>query len=357
LIIGLAAVFGRNHGIYGLIGSLCVFLYLFFKSNDYNEFLKSLFFWGMGIIVGYMPLILMSLFISGFGKALLNSILFLFELKATNIPLPVPWPWLVSFHNQSIVNAIRGILIGVYFICIITFGIVGLICLGYRLYKKRDTSPLLVAAICLSLPYAHYAYSRADINHLAHGVYPFLIGAFAFFYTRKEKIKWIFAFLLSCSSVFIMSQYHPGVHYYKSKDKFTEIDISGSKLKIVKSVNNDIELVKMLIKNFAPENQSFIATPYWPGIYAIFNRKSPMWEIYAILPRSAVFEKEEIDRIKSVDPGFILIIDFPANGRDEMRFKNTHPLIYSYVVENYTPISGLTDKLSYHIFQRSIIKK
>src|SRR5690606_22424156 len=77
------------------------------------------------------------------------------------------------------------------------------------------------------------------------------------------------------------------------------------------------------------------AAPFWPGAYALLERKSPMWAVYALWPRDAAFQKREIDRIKASQPAFALIFDIPLDGRDELRFANTHPIIYQYIVDNF----------------------
>ena len=60
-----------------------------------------------------------------------------------------------------------------------------------------------------------------------------------------------------------------------------------------------------------------------------------MWEIYALFPRSEGFQQMEIERIKAANPGFVLIFDFPLDGREALRFRNTHPLIHQYILDNF----------------------
>ncbi|MDX2477975.1 MAG: hypothetical protein QNL05_11500, partial [Gammaproteobacteria bacterium] len=96
-------------------------------------------------------------------------------------------------------------------------------------------------------------------------------------------------------------------------------------------------------------NKSFVVTPFWPGAYTLLQRKSPVWEIYALFPRSQPFENAEIERIKAAKPGFILIYDRSLDGRDELRFRNTHPLTYQYILDNFNMLSD-TPKPAYQIY-------
>ena len=39
------------------------------------------------------------------------------------------------------------------------------------------------------------------------------------------------------------------------------------------------------------------------------------------------------------NPGFVLVFDIPVDGRDELRFRNTHPLIHQYIMDNFERLS------------------
>jgi hypothetical protein len=116
------------------------------------------------------------------------------------------------------------------------------------------------------------------------------------------------------------------------------IEISGSNMLLRPDTASDVRLLRKLANQYARDGQSFIATPYWPGAYALLERKSPMWDIYALYPRSQSFEQAEIERIKVADPGFALVFDFPMDGRDDLRFKNTHPLTHQYILDHFDKI-------------------
>jgi hypothetical protein len=47
----------------------------------------------------------------------------------------------------------------------------------------------MVSCALLSLPYAHFAFSRPDIGHLAQGIFPLLIGCFVAIRDLRAALK------------------------------------------------------------------------------------------------------------------------------------------------------------------------
>ena len=122
ICVGVVAVFGRNHGMYGAAASLGVMAWLSIRRKDGPGFIEGFALWASGVSVGFMPVLIMALTIPGFAMAFWESILFLFEARATNLPLPIPWPWRVAFGSASIIEAIQGVLVGLFFIGAVVFG-------------------------------------------------------------------------------------------------------------------------------------------------------------------------------------------------------------------------------------------
>jgi hypothetical protein len=142
---------------------------------------------------------------------------------------------------------------------------------------------------------------------------------------------------------------HPGWQCRASQ--CVDADVAGSKLKIDPGTASDLAMLSKLAEQFAPGDRSFIAAPFWPGAYAALTRKSPMWEIYALFPRSEAFERAELERIKAADPGFAVILDFPLDGRDALRFRDTHPMIDRYVRNHFEQLNGYTQNPAYHLYR------
>lgn len=332
VVVGLVAVFGRNHGVYGVAGSLAAFAWLGVSRSDNTGLRQGMLAWAAGVAAGYLPVLLMIALVPGFGSAFWN---FLFERGISNIALPFPWPWRENSASLPTVQVIHNWLVALYFILLPAFGVLAIAWAARRRMQSLTVSPTLLAAAFMALPYAHRAFSRTDIFHLSQSIYPLLLGCLALLAVCRPRIKWTAGLALAVSSVLVMLFMHPGWKCYMGK-QCVEEDIAGDRLEVHWSVARDIRLLRELAREYAPnDGQSFIATPYWPGAYAVLKRKSPMWTIYAPLPHGEDFQQLEINRIKASNPRFAIVLDMPLDGHDELRFSRTNPLIYRYITNNF----------------------
>ncbi|WP_431323472.1 hypothetical protein [Rhizobium sp. YTU87027] len=347
--VGLVAVFGRNHGVYGIVGGLSVILWLSIKSEASTSFVRGVLCWMGGIAVGFLPVVLMMLLVPGFALAFWESIRLLFEQSATNLPLPVPWPWTANFVSAPFEDAMRDLLVGSFFLAVLAFGWLGAIWVVVARLRRKPVPPGLVAAVFLAIPYSHYAFSRADVGHLAQGIFPMLVGCFILFTMLGAKARWFLTTALCAASLWVMSVQHPGWQCTVGA-RCVDITVSGSKLVVDPATARDVALLRHLTDQYAPDGKSFVATPFWPGAYALLERKSPMWEIYALFPRNESFERDEIERIRSASPGFIFVLNLALDGQDALRFRNTHPLTYRYIIDNFEPIPVSTNP-AYEIYK------
>ncbi len=352
VLVGLVAVFGRNHGIYGVAGSVGVIAWISIRNHSAPTFFKGGLLWAAGVVVGFLPVILMALLIPGFAVAFWESIRFLFEQQATNLPLPIPWPWTVGFASATVGDAVRGVLVGLFFVATLTFGGVSIAWVIYCKFREKPVPPALVASAFLSLPYAHYAFSRADVGHLAQGLFPFLIGCLVVFSSVQSKAKWPLAIALCATSFWVMYAFHPGLQCLASKE-CVNVEVSGRNLQVDLGTAKAITLLHQLDNQYSSGERPFVVVPFWPGAYALLERRSPMWEIYPLFPRSAVFEEKEISRIEESRPGFALVFDLALDGRDELRFRNTHPLTYQYIVDKFERVPELSNP-PFEIYQAEV---
>ena len=336
--VGLIAIFGRNHGVYGALASLGTIFWLHGRQPDGPGTVKGLGLWLAGVVIGYAPLLCMLVALPGFAPAFWDSIRLLFEIKGTNLPLPVPWPWETSFGGVPLGQSLRRLFIGLYFLGLPLFGLVSL---GWIFWRRRrgEIAPALVAAAFLSLPYAHYAYSRADVIHLALGLYPACIGCFVALANLGKAWKWPLAALLLATSFWAIHGYHAGWQYLTAED-WVDVTVSGNTLHVDPATAADIALLQTLRDTYAPHGENVYAT--WPGAYAVLGLPAPTWEIYALFPHAPAFEQTEIKRLEAARPSLVFLCEVPSDRHNDVRFQTTHPLLYQYITSHFAVIPETT---------------
>lgn len=344
--VGLAAVFGRNHGVYGLIAWSGAMIYLALMSK-HRASLSELGAGALGVFAGFSPLL--SMFLApGFPGAFLDSIRFLLQSGATNMSLPVPYPWLIAFRQLPWFEALSSALLGIFFLWLIAFPLIGLFGAAWRRIRNTPVRPEFVAALMVSIPYSHYAYSRADVVHMAASISPSIIACFIGLAEARRGMRYLGAVLLCGASVLAVGPAHPGWQCQTTECTITTV--GSDRLLVPHGTANDIALLNRLVREFAPNGRSFVVTPYWPGAYALFDRKSPMWATYALWPRTNDFQNREIERIKAADPGFVLINNLPLDGRAGQRFSETNPLVYKFIAKQFRTVTGYGLPDGYELF-------
>ena len=329
LAVGLAAVFGRNHGVYGAVGSLSAMACLALGSDrprvgNRLALGRALPAWAAGVTIGFLP-ILLSIALSPAsprprgehptslrGRRHQHSASTALALaraagrRCAARPSDLPGRVL---HRRPRLRA------------------------GRR--RRADTAaatwpPVIAASACLALPYAHFVYSRADLEHLALGVYPVLLGLMAMLAGLEARWKWSAGALLLIGSAYTMLPLHAAWSCRPSQHCVTA-QVGADTLDVDIGTAGHLALLERLAAEYAPGDRTFIAAPFWPGAYAALARRSPMWDTYALFPSSSADQQAEIERIKAADPGFVVIYDASLDHRDDLNFDRTHPLIDRYI--------------------------
>lgn len=334
-VVGFAAVFGRNHGVYGALASFLAFVWLRAGAPASSSIWQGVGVWAAGVVVGYTPVLAMCAFVPGYLDAFIDTIVFMLQQGNTNLPLPIPWPWTVGFGTAGVLIETRWFLIGMCFIALIAFGVGGLVWILSQKLRGRSVRPELVAAVCSGLPYSHYAFARADVGHLAQGIYPLLLGTFIVLAAcRSRFIRWFSVLATAFLSIFILADWQPGV-LARTKPGWEKVTVSGSTLSMDPSTAEAVKLLRDLTARYAQNGRPVLVLPFWPGAYPLLDRQAPLWEIYALSPRDEKFQRAEIARIKKADPGYVLVFDMPMDGREELRYSNSHPIIDDYIRSHF----------------------
>ncbi|MFN3809360.1 MAG: hypothetical protein ACK4S6_01980 [Roseateles asaccharophilus] len=340
-LLGLAAVMGRNHGVYGAVAASMLLVWLLCVDSRRTPLhLVPCFI--AGVAAGFSPVLLMMGVVPGFYAAFIESVLALLRSGATNIALPVPWPWLVNFAYTGIIVGVTQVVVGIAFLLLIllpVFVIINLLMTARKL--SSPGSQLLLASALAGAVYSHYAYARADVTHLALAIFPLLLATCALL---LQRLRWSWLFgggaLLVASSVAILS--HENVYFGQK--------LFGRNLATVKVTGHDLETTEYVAKKYGAitvalerrlsDGGVFLAVPDMPSIYAVRRAKMPIWEIYSLFPRDAAFERAELARLAQTPPELVIISNHALDGRPDFRYEQMHPLLYAWISENFEEVAS-----------------
>jgi hypothetical protein len=260
-------------------------------------------------------------------------------LKQTNLPLPVPWPWLLQSNNFTSLNTLRQFGIGLLFLSLLGITLINFFYLvatsrhhTISSHKKWENSAM-VAATCIAIPYAHHGFSRADFSHLAQAFHPTLILA-VLLTLRMGRGKYPCFLFMTGLSCLVCLHAHPYLQCFP-QSKCVTSNVSGHSLLIRKATAHTINTLRTVYAAHGETGRTFLVAPFWPGAYALFQKKSPMLWSYPLLPQTSATQYAEIARIADAKPSFALLSDYPLDGLDSRRFSNTNNLIFKYLSDAY----------------------
>ncbi|MES2570029.1 MAG: hypothetical protein V4710_08230, partial [Verrucomicrobiota bacterium] len=156
IFIGLMAFMGRNHGVYMVVAFSLVLLFL--SAGNWKVLPRRILVSCAGILVGYLPQLLMWAFVPGYLNAYIAMLGRELTL-GTNLAKVVPWPWLALSQAHDIAGFCN-VIQCCFYVLLPMFLFIGLCVILFLRPMQAIRHPLLVAAMAVSLPYAHFTFSR-----------------------------------------------------------------------------------------------------------------------------------------------------------------------------------------------------
>lgn len=331
IFLGMIFFFGKNHGLYGLISLVLAICWLTLTRENKKILKVGSVYLILGLMLGLAPLIMMMAIIPEFYIAYFNNIKSIFDAGKTNFDLPIPWPWTIDYQTISLSQIIDKFLIGSIFILLIILDFIFVVYICCKSICKKILPLSFVASVFVSIPYIHFAYSRADLSHLAQSIFPLLIGIFIILGSSNQKVKWGIGFLVLGISARLTFPLLPCWNEECIPEK-----IYQDQLNINKKTEAYVTLIGKLREKYCIDGDPYVVIPFMPGAYAIFNAKSPVWGIYVQHPQTINAQLSEISKIESAHPKFILINTKGVDGKVELSYPKTHPLVYTYIKNQFT---------------------
>jgi hypothetical protein len=290
----------------------------------------------MGFIIGLLPYLVMFLGVDGFFSAFVGDIRRI-VLRGANIPLPVPWPWTVTWTSLNSID-LSAFILGLLFLAVPIFYAAWGFSQFSRFQKtKFINNRLLLVCVLVGLPYLHYAFTRADDQHLSIALSPFWLGFIAqkFRSQNWRRALVILAMVLSTACIGVRSGLTrlifpvPGLVECRLDQDTIELDPNTAGL---------VQKVKEISQNLRP-GESFLFYPHLPALYCVLGLKDPIWGLYSVFPDPEVEQDRSIRDVEKNNVRWAFIDNWLVDGRESWKFEMGQPLFWNYLNSHFQMVS------------------
>jgi hypothetical protein len=340
VVIGLAAFFGRNSGVFCLIAAVLAFAVLKLRRAEF-PLPRSIGALVAGAAIGYSPIFFMMLFVRGFARPFFESVL-LTPKWAWSLPIPFPWHVHVKgLHGVDLLQARA-----VSWLCVVvplTYAF--LLWRTARAKRELDGAEWLAAAAsCAGAGFLIHAFYTADFFHIAQGVVPFVVAAGALdahlwnSNSRRLSLSGVDILIFLIFACWLPME--PRVQHLRVKDQdpmsVEQILIDGRNFEVPAEQAELMRTVGIAFQNCGARYGGFFAAPYYPGLYAFLNTRAPTWDTYFLWPRGELTQEKEMESLQRNHTALLLInYEFAINGRESLKFGATNPQLLAYITSHY----------------------
>jgi hypothetical protein len=258
----------------------------------------------------------------------------------SNVAIPVPWPWLRP-ESWGGAWAVFWWVLGLFFLAVPVFLAFAAFRIPWMRRAEIRESAVFIAAACVTLPYAHHTFSRADWMHLTHSAAPLVLGLLALPIVRPWPVLAAAALLADtlCAMLPNVAAFDRAVAprlRASPHDRYVERVVDGAKMEITGASARVLDAADRLVGTLSG-GQTVMFAPHWPGLYAALNARSPVTHLYFTRPTPGL-DAVTIAEMERSDVRWLMLQDYALDGRDDLRFRNTNPAIFEFVRERFEEV-------------------
>ncbi len=341
LVVGACAFFGRNHGLYLGLAFLALALGLPLAPSGPSR-LRRLVATGLGVLVGYGPMLGMFALVPGFARGFWDATLLVLE-QGANLPVPYPLPWNTELRGAGDVGLVLAFLLP---FLVLPAALVAL--LRGRLGRDEEGAPrparaLLLASFVVAVPYLHHFAVRSDLSHLAQSSPPLLFAAVALgvLAPARPVRGAVWASLLVLTAL-VQVRRHPFVVELLRDEPVDRVEhafgdgaqLGREEVLLKRSLARHLARVQWLIRTRVEDDELFVA-PTSPSFYPIFGKLSPDWWIYYLWPATEEQQRATIQRLEERGVKWALIVHRNFDQDESFSFEETNPLVLEWIQREF----------------------
>jgi hypothetical protein len=295
-----------------------------------------------GVVVGAMPMLLILSLVHGYASSYWReAILPLWRMGSTNLTLPVPWPWRPAVPLTATWAGSPAIATAFGFLCQLTVVTTAVATVAWRLLRhgRAGCPPLLLAAAATSVVWCHHAFARADLAHLAQASGPPLLAAIALpaalGTVGRRVTRWIGWPVAMMMTVLALPALVPRLNIEAQPTARPRWQAVGrERLWLTADTADQCQAAAAATASLRP-GETALFVPYVPGLYAAGRLRCPMYDPYPLFTDPG----DEQRRALAGMGGTRVVLYWPwrIDGRADLGFANTDPIIWDYVLRNFAP--------------------
>jgi hypothetical protein len=355
-VAGLAAFFGRNHAAYAGVGGLLLLGLLVLRRPDVR-LARSALAWGSGVGLGLLPTLAMLAFVPGFAA---SSWEFTQQILAhgSNLPAPVPWPWRVDYTHLDWIHRAGAFGGGLSYLLLVLAYPVCLAAVWRTPPERLPERAAFAASAVLGILWAHHAAVRSDLAHLAQCIHPLWLALFcaprAFgFRQRLAPALAIWALPVALTLLVVpTADERLKATLTGAARRWTTFSVGGDAIRAPAPRALYFGRIQQAVaRRVAPDDVLFIA-PYYPGLYPLLGKRSPVWEIYFLWPADAERQQAIIASLESEGVRWALLFGGALEDRPELHFANSHQQVWRYLQSRFEPVRDSRPRPGYRLLRR-----
>jgi hypothetical protein len=285
-----------------------------------------------------------------------NEIVRLVENGATNLTLPIPWPWDVT-APPGIWFALSAYALSIGFVLFpVAVAMAFMVLVSPSRFGTLRQYPVTLAAAAATSAWAHRAFSRADLPHLVPSGAPLVILLVAIPETLTGVWRGLARTMCWSAIVFVSgfaaASLSPVIAaYLPNAPKYQWCAIEGEKLWIPDYARQDYAAASDVVRRMAP-GQTVLFVPYDPVLYAVFRLRCPIYESYALFPASRSEQREVVQNLQR--PGMDWVLYWPdrVDKRADLGFDQTDPVAWDYILKNFELVKVVEEARGVRIYRR-----
>jgi len=340
--VGFAAFVGKNHGLYGLLASLLLLLYLVWRrAPDEPSPRRCLLAWAGGIALGASPFLALCA-LPGFFRGFVKSCFFYVAQGRTNLPVPVRWPW-ASYAGLAGWDLAQRIAVGA---CYVLWPALCAAALAVALATPRERLAerrLLIAAGFVGCFYLHHVFARADTFHLTQASHPILLAALGLpLAVPPARRRLAAAAVAALLGVLTVATALPQTAIFDRlttgddpEERLVPFDLRGDEVLLHARAAALYGALARRVAAVVPAGEPMLIAREWPGMYLLLGHPAGVWDILPTWPGVGGLDEGMLAELRAHRVRWALLVRYPVPSSEGEPFGADFPRVDRYLMTEF----------------------